>query len=112
MRETRKIFEHFAQGRSDTARRYGGHGLGLSISRDLVRRMGGDIVCISTPGAGSEFSLTLPFGRTDAEDDGPIPAFVCREAGHSGSARGSDEDCVCSDPEGIRRGGRNGCYRE
>ncbi len=59
--ETRRIFEHFAQASDDTARRYGGHGLGLSISRDIVWRMGGDIACVSAPGAGSRFSFTLPF---------------------------------------------------
>ena len=76
--ETRRIFNRFAQASEDTARRYGGHGLGLSISRDLVRRMGGDIACLSTPGAGSEFSFTLPFGRT-ADDAGDLRSFDPRQ---------------------------------
>jgi CheY-like chemotaxis protein len=66
--EMRRIFDDFAQANEDTARRYGGHGLGLSISRDLVHRMGGDIACTSTPGAGSEFSFILPYGVADWGD--------------------------------------------
>jgi signal transduction histidine kinase len=37
-----------------------GAGLGLAISRDLARGMGGDLTAISTPGEGSTFTLTLP----------------------------------------------------
>jgi PAS domain S-box-containing protein len=40
-----------------------GVGLGLATSRDLARRMGGDIAVASTPGVGSVFTLTLPRGR-------------------------------------------------
>ncbi len=65
--EMERIFEHFAQASDDTAQRYGGHGLGLSISRDIVRRMGGDIACISAPGAGSRFSFTLSLTSADAD---------------------------------------------
>ena len=37
-----------------------GSGLGLAISRDLARRMGGDILVTSVPGAGSTFTLVVP----------------------------------------------------
>ena len=37
-----------------------GMGLGLAISRDLARGMGGDLTVTSTPGAGSTFTVTLP----------------------------------------------------
>lgn len=57
-----RLFQAFTQGDSSTTRRFGGSGLGLSISQRLVRQMGGDISVSSTPNYGSEFSfeITLP----------------------------------------------------
>jgi PAS domain S-box-containing protein len=54
------IFEPFVQVRSDLTRTAEGAGLGLAISRDLARGMGGDLVAESTLGVGSTFTLTLP----------------------------------------------------
>jgi signal transduction histidine kinase/ActR/RegA family two-component response regulator len=52
------IFEAFAQGESSTARRYGGTGLGLTISTNLVKLMGGELRVDSAPGRGSTFRFT------------------------------------------------------
>jgi signal transduction histidine kinase len=54
------IFEPFVQLRSGLGDRRDGVGLGLAISRDLARAMGGDLTVESVPGTGAQFTLTLP----------------------------------------------------
>jgi len=55
-----EVFEKFAQVESASDRRFGGTGLGLTLSRQLAEMMGGSLTATSTPGAGSVFTLTLP----------------------------------------------------
>ena len=55
-----KLFQDFTQADSLTARRYGGTGLGLALSRKLARMMGGDVTVASEPGKGSVFTVRLP----------------------------------------------------
>jgi signal transduction histidine kinase len=58
-----QIFEPFVQLRAPGSLPSGGTGLGLPISRDLARAMGGDVTATSTPGVGSVFTLTLPLRK-------------------------------------------------
>jgi len=54
------VFDAFTQADGSTTRKFGGTGLGLTITRKLVERLGGTITLKSEPGKGSVFSITLP----------------------------------------------------
>ncbi|WP_051277229.1 HAMP domain-containing sensor histidine kinase [Marmoricola sp. URHB0036] len=54
------VFESFTQADTSTTRKYGGAGLGLAISQELVHLMGGVFEASSVEGVGSTFSFTLP----------------------------------------------------
>jgi signal transduction histidine kinase/CheY-like chemotaxis protein len=63
-----KIFDSFMQAETGTTRKYGGTGLGLTISKNLVELMGGRLFVESRPGAGSKFSFELTFDVLDVSD--------------------------------------------
>ncbi len=67
------IFKSFEQVDATIAREYGGSGLGLSITKQLIELHGGDIRVESVPGKGSKFIFTLP-----ASSDKPEPAVSNR----------------------------------
>ncbi|MDE2627297.1 MAG: response regulator [Burkholderiales bacterium] len=68
------LFQRFVQGDASPSRRATGTGLGLEISRDLARLMGGDITVRSQPGVGSTFTATLPLPSAGA------PALAANDA--------------------------------
>ena len=70
-----RLFQRFQQADVSITRRFGGMGLGLSISRDLVALMGGALDCDSAPGEGARFWFELRLPPAAANDvDGEAPA--------------------------------------
>ncbi len=61
-----RLFSRFEQADGGITRKFGGSGLGLSISRQLAEMMGGELDCESEPGGGSCFMLTIPLRVADA----------------------------------------------
>ncbi len=75
-----KLFKPFSQADASTTRRYGGTGLGLTITRDLSDLMGGSVAAHSVFGEGSRFEVRLPLlrvaGAATVEVDGVADAPV------------------------------------
>lgn len=89
LEEQSHLFDLFAQASASVSRRYGGSGLGLSISRELVQLMGGDIGVRSARNWGSTFYFEIDFDvHQDAMDQPPqeqVPDAILLD--HSGQLR-------------------------
>ena len=69
-----KVFDPFVQADSSTTRNFGGTGLGLTITKNIISLMGGILCLDSSPGVGTMFSFTLSFETIDASSD--IPGYT------------------------------------
>ena len=83
-----RLFQPFSQGDVSITRRFGGTGLGLSLSTQLAQSLGGAIGVSSEPGVGSRFTLTLPLTPQALQEAAPWPAdwLDADTAGTAGSA--------------------------
>lgn len=67
-----RIFRPFEQESIETGKKYGGTGLGMAITDQLVHLMGGQIVVESLPGKGSDFTVYLTLPQAEADDQASV----------------------------------------
>jgi PAS domain S-box-containing protein len=79
-----RLFQSFSQADSSTTKRYGGAGLGLAISKQLVEMMGGRMGCESEPGHGSRFWFTATLGKVRERQPPAESAPKIRREGRAG----------------------------
>ncbi len=91
-----RLFNAFAQAESSTAKKYGGTGLGLVISRMFCEMMGGTVTVASEAGVGTTFTVRLPVEVVDPAA-APVPALVHEGQAGAGCVLVIDDDPATRD---------------
>jgi signal transduction histidine kinase/ActR/RegA family two-component response regulator len=91
------LFQRFSQADTTITRRFGGSGLGLSITRALIEMMGGQIETESKPGEGSRFLVSVPLMRACS-----LVEYDADHAAAKAGASGAEEDPVAASLKGLR----------
>ncbi|MDX1699855.1 MAG: ATP-binding protein, partial [Melioribacteraceae bacterium] len=98
------IFNSFEQADGSTAREYGGTGLGLTVTKQLVELHGGTIDVQSKVGEGSTFSFTLPTSKVDRKEYSPrvgeVKVGVVEKRNDSPPSQGGLRGISSNEPEG------------
>lgn len=93
-----QLFEPFRQGDASPSRRHGGTGLGLHITREICRGMGGDVTCQSVVGRGSVFTAELPLRRIATQKEA-VSASGASESGFVAERFGNGTVLLAEDNE-------------
>ena len=92
-----KLFQPFTQAEASTSRKYGGTGLGLTITKSFVELMGGHVSVESTPGEGSTFVVQLPLKVIDSTlQPAPLQSIAAPPTAPVQDLRGSGAQIVLS----------------
>lgn len=116
--ELARVFDAFQQANDETSRRFGGTGLGLHISRQLVAAMKGRLNVQSEPGRGTTFTLVLPTGAEPAEQPSPLlkgrryalalaPGFAASHMCQSLAELGAETFNLETSPDAVRKAVQN-----
>jgi CheY-like chemotaxis protein len=89
-----KLFQSFTQADSSTARKYGGTGLGLVISKRLAELMGGNIGVESQPGQGSTFWVTIELNEAQAPAAAPAAQMRASQPERRGRVLVAEDNAI------------------